>query len=161
MREEEIFSPFIEAIGHLKRNYLLPLLVVGWAPPQLFLQEVFGELWDYRSLQINKDLMDVEGNQRQTSAGSCQHYGTVICLLQALLLGATGCLFLCHLLTPLLLLSPSNILPTVPPPRSSVSWMCIYLTVWVSLLMSCFHVLGFPVSLFFSDSVSLSLYYLF
>ena len=133
------FFPLIEAIGNLKHNYLLPLLVVGWAPPQLFLQEVFGELWDYRSLQINKGLMDVEGNQRQTSAGWCRHDGTVICLLQALLLGATGCLFLCHLLAPLLLLSPSQC-----PTHSSTSTQLCFLDVHL------FDCLGFSPHVLFS-----------
>jgi len=29
MREEEIFFPFIEAVGNFSHNYLPPLLVVG------------------------------------------------------------------------------------------------------------------------------------
>jgi len=149
MREEEIFFPFIEAVGNFSHNYLPPLLVVGWAPPRLLLQEAFGELWDPRSLQRNKDTMDVEGDQKQTSVGSCQHHGTLICLLQALLLGATGWLLFAIYSHPFSFSLPLSVLSTVPPPRSSSCasiWLsgflssCLVFMSW-GFLFPCFSVI--------------------
>ena len=150
------FFPFIEAVRNLNNNYLLPLLVVGWAPPWVLLQEALGELWDHWSLWRNKSTMDMEGDQRQTSAHSCEHDGTVTCLLQALVWEPPCLLFLCHLLAPLPLRSPCQG-PTHSSAATQLFPSCA--SIWLFGLLSSSLVFRswvfcLFVCLFFSDSIS-------
>lgn len=155
--EKEIFPPFIEANGNLDHNYLLPLLVIGWAPPWILPGELFEELWNHRSLQRNKDMMD-HGGRSETNLSACvpSLTGSDMSAPSGAPQGHTVpfCFFaICSHLFPFSLLP--SVLPTVPPPHSSVSQLCITLIFWASLLISCFQVLGGVLFVWFSGMMYL------